>query len=118
MHAFEIVAGSDLRVDDYSYLPTEKGTCYDETVKCSQFAADGRCYSRDEPYRHHSNYCLRSCGMCGTTSTTPFLPRVATESARYATTILLPFVLRGNRGWLITSSLTAVSRKGSEYFAR
>ena len=46
-------------------LLTEKGTCYDETDKCRQFAADGRCYSRDEPDRHYSNYCLRSCGMCG-----------------------------------------------------
>jgi len=46
-------------------LLTERGTCFDETDKCSQFAAEGRCYSRDEPDSHHSNYCLRSCGMCG-----------------------------------------------------
>ena len=47
-------------------MTTEKGTCYDETDKCGQFAADGRCYSRDEPDRQYANYCLRSCGMCGT----------------------------------------------------
>ena len=47
-----------------AFSPPEPGICYDDSIHCREYAADGKC-AIDVLHRY-ANFCKRSCGLCST----------------------------------------------------